>query len=496
MSTIGRAPWRAGRSGGGRAALAALVASVGIAAPAVAAAQTADTTTLTLERALEIARERNPEYRQAANLLDLEPAATRATWFGEILPSASVTLFNTAFTGNVQHRATDFFGNPVANPQSEWVYFSSTRQGLDVSWRIQGASLFHAYARQKLLNRDRRVGENVARENMVVGVRRRFWDALEQRSLLQAEQDLMEARRVDLDVVQRLFSLAMKTRVDVLNAELGIEQQALAAQRQRAEYEKARLALRTVLGDEALGDFVLADEAMPIFDPASLDAEALVRTALDVNPRLRRADVGIETADLARRAARAAWWPTLQLGVNVYRVAQTQETEALFDVSFDEDLDSRFYVQLSFPMFNDFFQNRHRQVEAAVEADNRREEERALRLQVQETVRGALLELSSQHESLRLAERSAEIAGEALRLAQEEYRIGTRTFEALRQSIDAEAETRRQVIRARHSFVDALLSLEEAVGAPVAPAGAGAPPGAAGPPPARDGGSLRPRAGA
>ena len=44
----------------------------------------------------------------------------------------------------------------------------------------------------------------------------------------------------------------------------------------------------------------------------------------------------------------------------------------------------------------------------------------------------------------------------------------TLTFEDLRQSIDAEAETRRQVIRSRYSFVDALLSLEEAVGAPVA----------------------------
>ena len=34
-----------------------------------------------------------------------------------------------------------------------------------------------------------------------------------------------------------------------------------------------------------------------------------------------------------------------------------------------------------------------------------------------------------------------------------------------RSSFDQEAETRRQVIQARHSFVDALLSLEEAVGA-------------------------------
>ncbi|HSG48566.1 MAG TPA: TolC family protein, partial [Longimicrobiales bacterium] len=128
-------------------------------------------------------------------------------------------------------------------------------------------------------------------------------------------------------------------------------------------------------------------------------------------------------------------------------------------------------VGLQFPMFANFFQNRQAQAEAAVEVRNREEQERETRMRVEETVRSALLELQSQWESLRLAERSGEIAQEALRLAQEEYRIGGRTFEDLRQSIDAEADTRRQVIQARHSFVDALLSLDEAVGARVTEAG-------------------------
>jgi outer membrane protein len=124
-------------------------------------------------------------------------------------------------------------------------------------------------------------------------------------------------------------------------------------------------------------------------------------------------------------------------------------------------------------MFNDYFQNRQAQHRSAVEARNAREEARASTLRTEQEVRGALLELENQHESLRLAERSAEIAVEALRLAREEYRLGSRSFEDLRAAFDREADTRRQVIQARHSFVDALLSLEEAVGQPVGPDGAG-----------------------
>jgi len=257
--------------------------------------------------------------------------------------------------------------------------------------------------------------------------------------------------------------------VDVLNAELAIEQQALALQQQRARYEQAKLTLRTELGEDELGDFSLAEEPLPIFDPSDLDAEALVLRALEVNPELRQSRIAVESAQLGLSENRNAWWPTVDLGMRVNRVAQTRESDAFFDVTFDEDLESNFYIQLSVPMFNSFFQNRQSIHQAEVELDNRREAERESRLRIEGTVRGAVLELENQWQSLRLAERSAEIAQEALRLAREEYRIGTRTFEDLRQSIDQEAETRRQVIQARHQFVDALLSLEEAVGSPIRP---------------------------
>jgi outer membrane protein len=444
-------------------------------AVAPAGAQTRDTTHLTLDRALEIAATRNPAYRQAENNTDLNGVEARAAWFDRILPQADLTLFNTAFFGNNRSRATDNFGNPIER-DPVWVYYSSTRQGLRLNWNIQGASLLHERRAQLLTNEDRDVAAAAARLTMSVDVRRRYMDALEQRDLLRAEESLGDARKVDLEVANRLFSLAMKTRVDVLNAELGIQQQALAIQRQRAAFEKAKLALRTVLGDDGLGDLALEGSLLPIFNPSAMDAGALVRTALEANPDVLRAQVGVRQTDVGVQRARSAWWPTLSLSLDVARNAQsnpvtTQSTSALFDASWDEPLDSQFYVQLSFPMFNNFFQNRAEQVRASIDRANQREQERAKRLEVEETVRGALLGLQSQYESLQLAERSAEIAAEALRLAREEYRIGTRTFEDMGQAIDKEAETRRQVIEARYAFVDALLDLESVVGRDVTPAG-------------------------
>jgi outer membrane protein TolC len=421
-----------------------------------------DTLRLTLDDALGIARATNPMYRRAANQASLNTVESGTTWFSQVLPRATLNLFDTNFYGNVRRRAQDNFGNPIENPSADWVYFSETSQSLQLDWQIQGLSLFNALDRQRL----RTLAESRALTELDVAIERAYWDALEQEELQRAEEELLEAREVDLRVAERLFGLAMRTRVDVLRAELAIEQQRLTLGRQRAATEQAHLALRTLLGDDELPAFELVEGPTPSFDPSALSVEALVERANGANLELRQADVAIESAGAELRDSNnRRWWPTLFATYNVARRAQTPEGQALFDLTPDEPLDHRFFIGLRIPAFTNYFENRQASARASVELDNATEAEREARLRVEETVRGALLELESQWEALAVAERAGDIAAEALELAREEYRLGTRTFEALRQSIDEEAATRRQLIQSRYAFADALLDLEEAVGA-------------------------------
>jgi outer membrane protein TolC len=436
--------------------------------PARTSAQThpADNLRLSLDDALQMARATNPAYRQAANQSSLNTVESQTTWFAQVLPQATLNLFDTNFSGNVRRRATDNFGNPIENPSADWVYFSQTSQSLQLNWRIQGTSLFQSLDRQRLLNQSRTLGASRALTELDVAVERAYWNALEQEELQRAEEELLEAREVDLRVAERLFGLAMRTRVDVLRSELAIEQQRLTLGRQTAATEQAHLALRTLLGDEELPAFDLVEMPIPSFDPSSLSVEALVDRANGENLELRQARVQVESAGVELRDSNnQRWWPTLLANYTVARRAQTPQGEALFDFTPDEPLDHWFSIGLEIPAFTNFFQNRQTSARASVALDNATEAEREARLRIEETVRGALLELESQWEALVVAERAGEIAVEALELAREEYRLGTRTFEALRQSIDEEAATRRQLIQSRYAFADALLDLEAAVGA-------------------------------
>ena len=429
----------------------------------------ADTVDLSLEEAYRIAGLHNPAYRRSLNDVSLNSAQTRTTWLTQVLPRLSLDVLNTNYSGRLTAQATDFFGNPIENPESNYVFSSYTSQNASLTWNIQGASLFHSLERQRLTNADRALAGEGALWGLRSNVRRQFFSALREAELLRLESDLLQERRVDHDLAERLFELAAITRVDLLNAELEIEQQALNIQSQDGRYQRSLLTLRTTLGEIGLPPVRLAGEPQPVFDPSGLDAESLVRTAMDRNLDIRQARAAVTSASHAVSESRASWWPNLSARFDVGRFTQTRGPKALFDLTSDDDLQSQLSLQLSIPFFNNYFQNSYDIQEAKVQVDNRSEDLRNARLFAEEQVRGNLMTLSNQYETYRLAQRSHDIAQEARRLAREEYRLGTRTFTELRDIIAQERNAARQVIEAQYGFVDALVSLEGAVGTPVEP---------------------------
>jgi outer membrane protein len=451
------------------------VVALAAALPGAVVAQTPrDTLTLGLADALRLAEGSNPTYLQRENQLSLNGVQSRATWLGEVLPDLSLDLFNTGYSGQLTRQFVDFVGNPVDNPDASWIYSSSTRQGFDLTWRVQGLSFLNAREAQALENRGRELDVVAARADLRTTVQQEYYATLREQELLAVEEAILAARQVDLESARRLFSLAQNSRVDVLNAEFAIEQQRAQIQQQRRALEQAILSLRTTLGDPQLPPLRLAAEGLPVFDAGGLDEGALVERARRRNPTLAAATGAVDEARVGLEQARQWRWPTLNLSYSWGRFVRGRDADALASVGYDpNEVQSSFSASMSFPVLNNFFQNRAQEAQARVQLENQREALKQERLDVERQVRSQLINLRNQNETLRLARRSLEIAGEALRLAREEYRIGTRTFEQLQDAVEQEADARRQVTEARYGFVEALLALEQAVGAPVRPEPAG-----------------------
>ena len=453
------------RSGGLGLMILAAAAALG---PAPARAQQSDTLVLTLERAQEIALRSNPTYRSVAGRLELNEPETRAAWASDILPRLSVDLLNTRYLGNLVRRGVDDFGNPVANPDPEFVYFSSTRQAIGLTWQLDGPSLWNRIRRIGVENRGRELGEELAGEELRLEVVERFFETLEQDELLALEEELVEASQTDLESAERLFELALRNRVDVLEAELEVEQRRLAVRRQRGARDRARLALRASLGQADLPPVRPASTGAPLFDPAELDQAGLLERAAAGSPAVRRARDALQAAELDVSESRGSYWPRLNAGLSVGRLTQAPGTESLFRFGgLGDDLTSTFFLNLSVPFFDDFFADRRTIARAEVERRGRENELVDAALEAERATRSALLTLHDRWDEVGIAERSLAIAAEALELAREEYRLGGRTFRELQQSVRDEADVRRQLIQARYGFVDALVELETAVGGPV-----------------------------
>lgn len=420
---------------------------------------------LTLEDAVAIARSANPGFRQAVAALDLNGVERRATLATQVLPNLDITLLRTGFGGNLTRRAFDNFGRPIEDPTAEWVTNSNTQQGISLSWNIQGTSFLHALKRQDRTNNDRILALANQGWALEAEVRRLYFDALEQGELLDVETRIREAREVDLESARRLFEIAQRSRVDVLNAELQVAQQDQNIQAQSRTYEQALLALRAYMGDGTIAPFEPTPVDFNVFDPSGIPADTLVRLALEANPGLREARASVSGAQLGVSEAKESWFPTLGVSFDYGRLAQTRRSDAFLDFSPEpNDWQSSFSIFLGLPVLENFFQDRAELAQAQVELDAQEEQLRERRLEVDRTVRTEWINLNNQYQSLQLARRSFDIAGEAVRLAREEYRLGTRTFEQLQESVTAQADAARQAIQARYGFVDAYLALEEAMG--------------------------------
>jgi len=417
---------------------------------------------LTLEEALERAGEHNPDYRMAQNDLELSRTSRKQAW-GAFLPGLDLSA-GTGLSFNRQLVSVDEFGQPVENPFTEWQTSSSSYQNLGGSLTLfQGGQRFHQLAMEDARARARNAAVTTRFRTLRGEVVRTYYRALNQEALLAVEEELLEGRRRDLELTERMFELAGATRVEVLAAELNVQRQEQRIQQIQAQLDQALLTLRRVIGDPELEHFRLSQEPPTPFDPSGLDEDALVERALLASPQVLEQEAQLEAGRAQARYARGSRWPSIRLSFGVNQRTFDRGEGALFRPFPDQSRYGSTSLSLSIPLFSRF-QNEAQIAEAQVALDNTRETLRKTRLQAEENVRSRLISLRTAHQGYEIALRSREIAQERLELAQQQYRQGSRTFSELQRDIEDAASAEREVINQLFGFLEARVNLEEVVG--------------------------------
>ncbi len=422
---------------------------------------------LSFEEAVRVALERNPSYLRQLNAVEAAEYSERSSFGSAFLPSLSAGL---DFRGSTFRRKTaeDDFGNPIGGTDFVENTTSSASQGVSLgglnlinlqSWREYGAARAQTDARAAA------VALQAAQLRTQVGLA--YWRVVQSEQLIRVEERQLESARQQLEAVRELLRVAARQPTDVLGAELQVAQAEQSLQQALGSARKERLQLKQTMGVDLGQAFTLTTGWPAVFDPATLDAEAVVRQAVDRGPRLAQEEANVAAAQGQLGVARAGRYPTVSANASWGRSTSAQDYDAFGTFNLPNQ-SWGFGLSVSIPVFTRFSTSA-RVGQAELDVENAEQVLREARLQIEQEVRAAIIDLESAYSAVQLAERSAEIARERLRQGEELYRLGSITYTDLQRMFDDVANAERGVVSAYNQFANALLQLEEKVGGAVSP---------------------------
>jgi outer membrane protein TolC len=270
----------------------------------------------------------------------------------------------------------------------------------------------------------------------------------------------VDATQAQVNTAQVLFTRASDQKkagvvpgIDVLRAQVELQQQQQTLVVQKNQLEKNKLTLARVIGLPIGQQFTVADPtpALPL-EAVNLD-EALTKAYANRSD-YRAAESQVRGAELAVSAAKAAWYPTL--GVSGYYGDQGptfSSSHGVFSVT----------GSLNFNIFDG------RRIRAEVQQrdadlNNVRNQFQNLKAQIDFDVRNALLDLNSSNEQVTVARSNADLAGQTLTQAQDRFSAGVADNLEVVQAQQSVATASENLINALYSNNVAKVELARALG--------------------------------
>jgi outer membrane protein len=479
-------------------------------APAAPAPQTgvnAAGPTLSLEDAVATARRNNPQFlvsengrrRAQANLLGAN---------GALLPNLNLSLGSGYREGRAQFFAGQPFGSTSGTLSSDWGADASVNYSLGIAANRRAARAGVAAA-------DADIGG--AGATLRANVTQQYINALQQDARVRLQDTLLVTARAQLELAKARAQVGVGTVLDVRRAEVTVGQTEVARLQAQNQAEVERLRLYQQLGVEPRTDVRLTTGFQ--LTPVSVPLADLLAQARQASPALNAFRARERAAQLDVRAAQSQYLPSLGLRASIGGYTQQQtdigqtisqqqrqtaaglqqcQTQAQlytrvglpFDVNCAQefaftDADAarirsanrafpfsftrapyNLSLGFSLPVFNGFQREQQIQTASAAERDaeyRRREQE----LRLSADVTAAYRTLLTDQRAADLQQRNAQVAREALVLAEERYKVGASTFiDVLTARGDFE-RAQNDYITAVYQYQRDFATLENAIGRPL-----------------------------
>jgi outer membrane protein len=305
------------------------------------------------------------------------------------------------------------------------------------------------------------------REQVIVNVAAAYFNLLRYERLLEVAAESRDLAAKELDRMDVYFKLGSAARSDVLQSKVRHEQTKLEVVRAQNSVEQAFANLAYSMNRPLAQRFAI--ERAALATDFSLDAlDALYAEALQKRLDLQSREYGVEAAHGDFLAAQAGFWPSLDL----FRSYSHSKNESPYRFGAQKAEDWSWGYRVSWSIFD-----RLQTVSGRSQAKAR---ERAADYQLQQARLDAQLEVRQIYNSLVEARERASLsretitqAEEALRLAEERFRVGAgTTLDTITAQVNL-AKARSDEVQAVCDYLINAAALDRAVGRAVRYLGSG-----------------------
>lgn len=392
-----------------------------------AAAEEGETILLTLDRAQELALQRNPQIQSAEK--DIQKAQTQITQArGGMLPNLSAY---TNYTHNFELPViTIEFPNPQTGQTTRQEFAMGTTENIQSGLQLRqplfmGGRIWSSY---QISQTGAEVTENQARitkQNVLLQVRQAFYNALFTQEIIAVSEEALNNARRNLDLVRKQKEAGTASGFDLLRAEVQVSNtkpQVIAA---KHRHQQALTGLRTAIG---------LKKGIPIKIQGQLSRESIpyLETELDslqelaLQQRLEMENIRFQREIQERNyaIARSQLLPSLSASSNLQYQLQQESLSGLEGDDFVRSISGG--LTLSIPLFAGGTNYGGLQ-QAKVELRKVDDSEQQVRNMIAGEVESAYLSLIDAREKLNSQDKTIEQATESLRLAELRYREGSAT---------------------------------------------------------------------
>ncbi len=419
--------------------------------------------TMTLDEAIKIALQRNPELIKTKNNLQTNISQLKSA-YGDLLPSLGAqATWNWQRINDVGGVQRDFFGNLVTIPpsQTDNRYYQLGFGG--------SVTLFNGLANWANISRQSdnldaaKLTLEKIKQDIVLQTSTYYYAVLNAEELMKVREENVKYNQKFLETVQERHRLGAVAIADVYSQQVQLGNAELLLIQAQNTFETAKTTLLNYLGTNVLEDYKFIDpygekdsvntnKYMSMFD----DVTVMVNQALANRSDFKSQQLLVDAAKSGVTIARGGIYPLLS-GNYSFGTSATDPDNLFNRKTWSVGL------TLNLPIFSNF--NTENNIELAIASQKNVEEDlNTLERQIKIEIKQGYLDLTAAKKSLDVATKNVVSAEENRKVNQERYNLGSGTILDVLQADRDYTDALRNKIDALYNFYKAKDALMNSLG--------------------------------